>query len=202
MNNKDYINSEIIKCYAIENNEHLAKRLNISEGYLRVKAKRLGVKKITTTITNKIIDGYKLCPHCLKMKNVNEGAFNRDKYQANGFDYWCKECRAVQKHKQQEEVNKIDVLKSKHNKETAMSKYSMAFGVKKTRNPIVKVLNSQGELVDGLKCKGSYCNNAVKPLEAFYKAPRNISGHMNICIECYTLKAKEVRAKAKQQTTI
>ena len=73
----------------------------------------------------------------------------------------------------------------------------MAFGVKKTRNPIIKVLNSKGEWVDGLKCKGNYCNHAEKPLDEFYKAPRNISGHMNICIECYLKKAKESREKTK-----
>ena len=51
-------------------------------------AKRLGVKKLTTTVTNKVVNGYKLCPHCGKRKDVNAGAFNRDKYQPNNWDYW------------------------------------------------------------------------------------------------------------------
>lgn len=88
MKNKEYINSEIIRCYATEDNASLSRRLIISEGYLRVKAKRLGVKKLTTTVTNKVVNGYKLCPHCGKRKDVNAGAFNRDKYQPNNWDYW------------------------------------------------------------------------------------------------------------------
>lgn len=78
----------------------------------------------------------------------------------------------------------------------------MAFGVKKTRNPIIKVLNSKGEWVDGLRCKGNYCNHAKKPLDEFYKAPRNLSGYMNICIECYLKKAKESREKTKKQEVL
>ena len=40
----------------------------------------------------------------------------------------------------------------------------MSFGVKKTRNPIIRVLDYSGKIVPGLKCKGC---SIEKPLELF-----------------------------------
>ena len=87
MKNKDYINSEILRCYAIEDNSNLSKKLSISESYLRVKAKRLGVKKITTTKSNKIVNGRKKCACCQRVLPVNK-CFRNDKYQPLGKDYY------------------------------------------------------------------------------------------------------------------
>ena len=87
MKNKEYIISEILRCYAIEDNSKLSKRLSISESYLRVKAKRLGVKKITTTKSNKIINGKKRCACCRRFLPVDT-SFRNDKYQPLGKDYY------------------------------------------------------------------------------------------------------------------
>ena len=87
MLNKEYIDSEIKRCYEWEDNKHLSMRLGISEGHLRVKAKRLQCKKGTLTQTNKIINGYKRCPHCNEMKRA-EDEFRKDRHAPNQKDYY------------------------------------------------------------------------------------------------------------------
>lgn len=71
----------------------------------------------------------------------------------------------------------------------------MAFGVKKTRNPIIKVIDEHGNLVDGLKCKGDYCNHSEKPLSEYYPDHGNVNGVKNICKYCMKKKRYENRLK-------
>lgn len=158
MEMKEYINNEIIINYSTEDSKLLADRLGITLNYLRVKAKR--------TIVNKIVNQTKLCPCCNHMLPVHQ--FNRDKYQPNQIDYWCKECRNKAK------INNI----SKKN-------HSMAFGKKKSRNPIIKING-----VDCLRCKG-HCGK-IKPLHQFHVASANVSGHKNFCKQCISDKKKGI----------
>lgn len=187
MKNKEYIISEILRCYAIEDNSKLSKRLSISESYLRVKAKRLGVKKITTTKSNKIINGKKRCACCRRFLPVDT-SFRNDKYQPLGKDYYqvgfyCKECRLKKaKEKQLEEVKKTQSIKA-----------NGGFGVKKTRNPIV-IING----IEHLKCKG-FCKE-YKPLSEYYTASGNTNGVMNFCKTCYLENKRLNREKARKKS--
>lgn len=183
---KDYINQQIKTYYSTEDSVQLARRLGITLAYLRVRAKRLHCKKGTRTITNEIINGKKLCPNCGKILPLED--FNKDKYQPNNLDYWCRSCRhnAISKKNQTVENNKIS------NNTRVVN--TMAFGVKKTRNPIIKVLDDEGRIVLGLKCKACL---KEKPLSDFYKLHRDDSddtfNRKNICIQCM----KEKREKNK-----
>ncbi len=184
------LNDEIRRCYPRENSEILAKRLGLTVTNLRRKAARLGVKKIRDIITNEIVDGKKLCPHCSRILSLDK--FNRDRYQANGYDYWCRECRLKNRIK----PSKTAIKDSLKIEETSSElPRSMAFGVKKTRNPIVRVLDDRGRIVLGLKCKACL---KEKPLSDFYKLHRDDSDdtfkRKNICIQCM----KEKRKKNKE----
>lgn len=163
---KEYINNEIMKNYLTEDTKKLAKRLGLTEVNLRKKASRLGLKK--GTVTNAVIDGKKLCSCCGKMLDISH--FNKDKYQPNGLDYRCRNCRfkATQK----------PVAK------TVSKKNSMAFNKRKTTNPVVLVNG-----IESLKCKS--CNK-VKALGEFHKDKNNISGHKNFCKVCVSKKKKSV----------
>lgn len=154
---------EILKCYETEDADKIAKRLGLTKANVVKIANRAGVTKRLQT--NKIIDGKKLCPSCRRMLTLNH--FTKDKYQANNISYLCRECR-LKKIKAKAEVPQKIEHKNTNN--------GMAFGIRKNRNPII--------IKDGmryLKCK--VCNK-VKPLEAYYKAPGNINGYKNTCIEC------------------
>ena len=74
----------------------------------------------------------------------------------------------------------------------------MAFGVKKTRNPIIRVLDNSGKIVPGLKCK--ICLKE-KPLQDFYKLHKDDTDdtfkRKNICIEC--MKERRELNKLKKQ---
>ena len=174
---KSDLNNEIRRCYPRENSEILAQRLGLTVNNLRRRAARLGIKKIRETITNHITNGRKLCPNCSKMKSLDE--FNKDKYQPNDLDYWCRECREKARNKPTKTVQK-----DSFNKDKALNKGSMAFGVKKTRNPIIWI-TVNGISVKGLKCKAC---GIKKPLQAFYKLHKNdpddTEQRKNVCIRC------------------
>ena len=174
---KNQINDEIRRCYPTEDSIVLAQRLGLTPNNLRRKASRLGIKKNKVTITNEIINGKKLCPKCCKIKEVSQ--FNKDKYQPNNYDYWCRECREKARKKAIETVHKDSLLKDK-----VSQNGSMKFGIQKTRNPIIKVINEHGNLVDGLRCKGDFCNHSKKPLNEYYPDSNNINGVKNICKYC------------------
>lgn len=184
---KDYINNQIKTYYSTEDSVQLARRLGITLAYLRVRAKRLHCKKGIRTVTNEIINGEKLCPNCGKILPIEN--FNRDKYQPNNYDYWCRSCRhnAILKKNETVENNKI--------LDSTRVVNSMAFGVKKTRNPIIKVLDDKGKIVPGLKCKNCL---EEKPLQDFYKLHKDDNDdtfkRKNICIKCM----KEKRKKNKE----
>lgn len=177
--NKIEINNEIKKCYPTEDSEILAKRLGLSVNNLRRKAARMKIKKIRPTITNEIIDGMKLCPNCSKVKLLDK--FNKDKYQPNNYDYWCRECRLKAKDKDIKTVQKDSLTTSK-----VSQSGSMAFGIKKTYNPIIMINDNPY-----LKCKGDFCNNSIKPLSEFYADSGNNNGVKNICKYCMKKKRAE-----------
>lgn len=158
---KDFINSQIIKYYATEDSELLAQKLGITLSHLRVKARRLGVKKIKV---NDIIDGKKRCPHCGLMRDLE--CFNKDKYQANSYDYYCKTCRSI--------LRRLDKIEKDPD--------SLAFKKGKYVNEVI--------LIDGkeyIKCKN--CNK-VQPI-AEYSLDRKMShGHRNTCKSCEMLKRR------------
>lgn len=192
MSKNEFINQQIREKYTTEDSIELAKKLGITLAYLRVKAKRLGVKKGSRSITNEIVNGEKLCPKCCKMLTIDN--FNKDKYQPNGLDYWCRACRskAISTKKKKTEMH-ISLNKNKfENVQT-----SMAFGVKKTHNPIIKILDDNGKIVDGLKCKGDFCNHTEKPLNEFYPDKNNINGYKNICKYCMKMKSKQNKEKQR-----
>ena len=180
---KSEINNEIKRCYPTEDSIALAERLGLTVNNLRRKAARLGIKKIRVIITNEIIDEMKLCPKCSKIKNISQ--FNRDKYQPNSLDYWCRECRAQAKNKAIKTVPKDSLTISK-----VSQNRSMAFGVKKTHNPII-IINENPHL----KCKGDFCNNSIKPLSEFYADSGNNNGVKNICKYCMKRKRDENKLK-------
>ena len=194
MKKNEFINQEIKAKYSTEDSIELAKKLGITLAYLRVKAKRLGIKKGSRTITNEIVNGEKLCPKCCKMLKVEN--FNKDKYQPNGFDYWCRACRSksINKKKKKTEMHiSLDI----NSKMFENVKTSMAFGVKKTHNPIIKVLDSEGKITNGLKCKGDFCNHSEKPLSEFYKDKNNVNGYKNICKYCMKMKSQQNKEKQR-----
>lgn len=193
MNKKEFINQQIKSKYSTEDSIELAKKLGITLAYLRVKAKRLGVKKGSRSITNEVVNGEKLCPKCCKMLAIEN--FNKDKYQPNGFDYWCRACRskAISTKKKKTEMH----ISLNKNKFKNVHK-SMAFGIKKTHNPIIKVLDSEGKIMDGLKCKGDFCNHSEKPLYEFYKDKNNINGYKNVCKYCMKMKSQQNKEKKKK----
>lgn len=192
MKKNEFINQEIKAKYSTEDSIELAKKLGITLAYLRVKAKRLGVKKGSRSITNEIVNGEKLCPKCCKMLTIDN--FNKDKYQPNGLDYWCRSCRAksINEKKKKTEMH-ISLNKNKfENVQT-----SMAFGIKKTYNPIIKILDDNGKIIDGLKCKGDFCNHAEKPLSEFYQDKNNSNGYKNVCKYCMKMKSKQNKEKQR-----
>lgn len=178
MKKNKHLKQQITSRYTNEDSENLARDLGISVQYLRVLAKRLGLKKGLRTVTNEIINGKKLCPKCCKTLAIGE--FNKDRYQPNNLDYWCKSCR-----KKSIETKNKTVINNSFNK-----KQSMAMGLKKNYNPIIKVKNHNGILVDGLKCKGDFCNHAEKPLSEFYTDKNNVNGYKNVCKSCLKKRAE------------
>lgn len=194
MKKNEFINHQIREKYTTEDSTELAKKLGITLAYLRVKAKRLGVKKGSRSITNEIINGEKLCPKCCKMLTIDN--FNKDKYQPNGLDYWCRSCRAKSKNLKKKKTEMH--ISSNKNSKFENVQTSMAFGIKKTHNPIIKILDSEGRILDGLKCKGDFCNHSEKPLNEFYRDKNNSNGHKNVCKYCMKMKSKQNKEKKQR----
>lgn len=171
------MNEEIIKCYATEDITALAERLGITVVNLRKKASRLGVKK--TTISNKIVDNKKRCACCHEWLDISN--FNRDKYQPNGLDYYCKSCRKTKPKPVIETVDK-PVTKTVNKSESNSVKLN------------VNHKRLQTIIVDGVEsriCKK--CNN-TKALTEFYAGK-------GVCKACI-LQAKKERLKAKKESKI
>lgn len=163
LRNKEYINAQIIKYYPTENSIKLADRLGISVSHLRVKARRLGVKKIRV---NEIINGKKKCPHCGLMRDIE--CFDRDVYQANFYSYFCKTCRSI--------LRKVDKIEKEPD--------TLGFGKGKKANEVV-IINDK----EYLKCKS--CNRTQPITE--YSLDRKMShGHRNTCKACEMLKRRGI----------
>lgn len=168
------MNEEIIKCYTTEDITALAKRLGITVVNLRKKASRLGVKK--STISNQIIDNKKRCACCGQWLDISN--FNRDKYQPNGVDYYCKSCRKTKPQPVKKTVDKSVTKTVNKNKST-----SVRLNVNHKRLQTI--------IVDGVEsriCKK--CTN-TKPLTDFYEGK-------GVCKACI-LQAKRERLKAQKR---
>ena len=74
----------------------------------------------------------------------------------------------------------------------------MAFGITKTHNPIIKILDNDGKIIDGLRCKGDFCNHSKKPLSEFYRDENNSNGHKNVCKYCMKMKSKQNKEKKQR----
>lgn len=166
---KEFINNQIIKYYATTDSTALASRLNISVGYLRVKARRLGVRKIRV---NEIINGKKRCPFCGLIKDIE--AFNRDKYQCNSYDYYCRSCRAIKK--------QLEIISQQ--KQNSSYTGSLAFNKGKKQNFII---SKDGK--DYLKCKSC---EVLLPVSEFNADRQNHHGLRNTCRTCEALKRKGI----------
>lgn len=179
---KEYINEQIVLYYREEDSKSLANRLGITLSLLRVRAKRLGIKKGTTT--NRIINGKKLCPYCKRMLSVEE--FYKDKYQPNNLDYYCKGCRKIY------EINKKTAKQLAADKIAGIHRKpgSLAFNLgKKRNNPIL--INGQKYL----RCKNCLM---YKPLTTdYFNIDSKMShGHKNYCKDVCE---KENRKQAKER---
>lgn len=193
MKKNNHLKQQIKFRYANEDSEKLARDLGISVQYLRVLAKRLSLKKGLRTVTNEIVDGKKLCPKCCNTLSVGE--FNQDKYQPNNLDYWCRSCRHKSiKTKKETVIN--NSFKDANNKSK-----SMAMGIKKTFNPIIKVKDNNNNWVDGLKCKGDFCNHSEKPLSEFYEDKNNVNGYKNVCKYCLKKRAEFNKIKRQKDNS-
>lgn len=166
--NREYINREIWKYYKVEDNSKLAKRLGLTVTNLRKKASRMNIKKGTKS--NKIVGECKLCSRCKKILPIEN--FRKDKYQPEGLDYNCKLCR--------NKNNKI--IKESNSKKNHTNK-SMAFGKKKTRNPVL--------LVEGEKCLRCKSCEKILPIENFHRDKNNHHGHKNFCKSCISEKKQK-----------
>lgn len=165
---KEFINTQILKHYQTENLNTLASRLGISVHYLTVKANRLGLKR---KIVNEIVNGKKLCPHCKRTMSIE--FFNRDKYQPNGYDYYCRSCRHIK-----------NLIKNKIKPKRKINRFigSLAFNLNRYQNP------SYLDLSDNrIKIKCKYCGLG-KPIEEFSIDKKMSHGRMNFCKTCQKLK--------------
>lgn len=171
------MNDEILKYYETEDITALAERLGITVVNLRKKASRLGVKK--TTVSNKIVNDKKLCACCGKWFDISN--FNKDKYQPNGLDYYCKTCR---KTKSKPVTKTVEVVKKSVTKTVSKNESnSVRLNVNHKRLQTILVNG-----VESRTCKK--CAN-TKPLTDFYEGK-------GVCKACI-LQAKKERSKAQKR---
>lgn len=164
---KAYVNAQIIAHYPEEPTKLLADRLGITVAHLRIKARRLGVRKKRV---NDVIDGKKKCPHCGLMRDVE--CFNRDSYQANNFDYYCRTCRTI--------LKRIEDINNGNND-------SLAFNKGKYPNEVI-IIDDRAYL----KCKS--CDR-VQPIDEYSLDRKMSHGHRNTCKACEMLKRRGLRWK-------
>ena len=182
MANKD-IKDIIREKYLIIDTTTLAASLDMKIDTVRKIANRMGLTK-RAIISNAIIDGHKKCCLCGELLPLYR--FPRDRSQPNGYDYRCSKC----KYKAQKSCPQVSQNNNKSCPQVSQkASKSMAFGVKKTRNPIIKVKDKYGNIMDGKKCKG--CNKD-KPLDAFGFANKAIGTRKNICKLCINNKYKGI----------
>lgn len=178
----DYVKNEIKANYANEDLDSLSKRLNLKKDTVRKIANRMGLTR-RRIISNAIIDGFKQCCMCSKMLPLSH--FTTDPGAPNGYDYRCKKCKYTKK----EERPKVCQDDKNKRPEVCQKDISMAFGVNKKHNPIIMVIDSNGQYVQGKKCKG--CGNN-KPLEYFNFANKHKGTRKNICRQCIKNKYKGI----------
>lgn len=165
----DYVKNEIKANYANEDLDSLSKRLNLKKDTVRKIANRMGLTR-RRIISNAIVNGMKKCCMCSEMLPLSH--FTTDSGAPNGYDYRCKKCKYTKK-EERPEVCQKDV--------------SMAFGVNKKHNPIIMVIDANGQYVQGKKCKSCNYN---KPLNDFNFADKHKGTRKNICRQCIKNKYK------------
>lgn len=187
LKDKEKIDKIIIERYSLDNPRDLAKHLGLSLEYLRVRAMRLGVRR--KPFVNDIIDGMKYCPCCEKMKSID--SFNRDKYQPNGYDYYCRKCRSrarfnkiVEETKREEIEKKQEEIRKKQEKKEPENK-SQGFGKGLTRNAPVIIGDKTY-----LRCKA--CNELLE-ISNFSKDKVSRHGHKNYCKTCISERRKQLK---------
>lgn len=178
----DYIKNEIYANYTTENLDVLSKRLNIKKDTVRKIANRMGLTR-RATIVNKIVDGKKKCCKCGEWLPVSY--FTRDPNQPNALDYRCKKC----KYKIKESCPQVSQEHINNCPQSSQKDVSMAFGVNKKHNPIIMVIDANGQYVQGKKCKSCNYN---KPLNDFNFANKHKGTRKNICRQCIKNKYKGI----------
>lgn len=179
MANKDI--KDIIKDkYLTIDTVTLAASLGMKVDTVRKIANRLGLTK-RAIVSNAIINGHKKCSICGEMLTLSH--FSKDRNQPNGYDYRCKKCKYAPKQTcpevSQNNLSSCPKDSQKNN--------SMAFGVKKTRNPVIQIKDSLGNTTLGKKCKN--CKKD-KPLAEFNFADKHKGTRKNICKTCIKNKYK------------
>ena len=186
---KEYINSEIKRCYPTEDVAALAERLQLTITNLRSKARRLGVSR---SFVNDIVGGRKVCSCCKLMLPVSQ--FRVDKYQRSNLDYYCKECRqkTLDDSFKAKEKLKNCINNSKPIKADGKIDYGFHKG-KKRNHPYI---DENG--VEVLVCKS--CERA-KPLTAenYYRDKKSSHGFKNYCKSCENRLKKARKAKAEAE---
>lgn len=168
MRKNKILNALITARYEKEDVKTLAEDLGITISNLRVRASRLGLKK--GSISNKIEGGMKHCPKCDKIKPLE--SFNRDKYQPNGYDYYCRACRNEMKTFKAMDIEEKRALYNDYDP----SRVDMAFN---KGHKVNKVVVHNG--VEYLRCK--MCNQYLT-LDHFHKDKKASHGHKNYCKSC------------------
>lgn len=182
----DYVKNEIKANYANEDLDSLSKRLNIKKDTVRKIANRMGLTR-RKIVSNAIVDGFKKCCVCSEMLPLSH--FTTDPGAPNGYDYRCKKC----KYKPKE--NCPEVCQDDKNKrpEVCQKHHDMAFGVKKTRNPIIMFVDEHGNYVVGKRCKGCGKNKPVTAFNKLHKSdPDDTTRRKNICKQCIKDKYKGI----------
>lgn len=178
----DYVKNEIRTNYANEDLDSLSKRLNIKKDTVRKIANRMGLTR-RKIVSNAIVDGFKKCCVCGKMLPLSH--FTTDPGAPNGYDYRCKKCKYAKKETCpeacQDDKNKRPKVCQKH--------HDMAFGISKKHNPVIMVIDSNGNHVLGKRCKS--CGNS-KPLSDFNFADKRKGTRKNICRQCIKDKYKGI----------
>lgn len=178
---KQKMNETIINFYGVEDSGSLALRLGITVHHLRVKAGRLGVKR-KPFYTNEIIDGKKYCPHCKEMKEIHY--FNRDRYQMNQYDVYCRKCRHLTN--EERRLSKAVTI----NEDVKEEHFSQGFGLGKKRN-FPEIIKEE----KFLRCKSCGKLKHLDTLNFSIDRKNKIHGYRNYCKEC----SKELTAKNSQK---
>lgn len=173
----DYVKNEIRANYTTEDLDSLSRRLGLKKDTVRKIANRMGLTR-RKIISNAIIDGTKKCCICGEWFPLSH--FTRDPGAPNQLDYRCKKCKYAPK-----KICPEVCQKDTSSRTEVCQKHDMAFGVKKTRNPIIMFVDEHGNYVVGKRCKGCGKNKPVTAFNKLHKSdPDDTTRRKNICKQC------------------